>query len=375
MRSTLKTFVLTIGFLILLDGLVALLLQGPAPASLKGFFDYGASVPGKIAQMKQHPGAPGNLLAVAWLPDVIEESAVGFKAEASDEAPVMRVYGMSFAADIAHGAQTHRPDMLVDVHGGPNAPPNFSYEVFLEDRQNRKPGDVAVLGILSSTTAAMSSYSNRVWAFEQPAPYTYPVFWPEGADGLRADGPVLQSLSEEIALEAHPDLVAKWHRQLREKDGLYSESAFALPVLDASPFARLIRRALAVQSIKEKEQDINSGKGSDPYPYQEVLRRMVRDFSETARADQQIPVVLLIQTRNSQDPDLRQIFAEYLKANDIPFVATTDLQSIRDPSAFYGDGHYTGNTNKKFGQSLLDVIDREASRSVSMTRVPYSAVN
>ena len=45
---------------------------------------------------------------------------------------------------------------------------------------------IVVLGFLSSSLHAMASLSNRTWSFEQPAPFTYPVFLPEGA-GLRAD--------------------------------------------------------------------------------------------------------------------------------------------------------------------------------------------
>lgn len=356
MRKIFKTLVMTSVSLLILDLGVAFLLAGPAPESLRRFFDYGTSVPGKIEQMKlQDTG----LLQSAWLDPLIKNSTERFRAEPVGGLPVMRVYGMSFADDIAKGAQTLRPDLVVDMHGGPNAPPNFAYEAFLRDRPNRRAGDYAVLGILSASVPAMNSYSNRTWAFEQPAPFTYPVFELAENEGLRARQPVITSLEQEFSLPTQPELAAEWADQLQQ-DGLYSAAAFAWPSGDHSPFLRLARRALATRSIEAKKADIIADQDPDRYPYPEVLRRMLSEFSRMTHADGQIPIVLLIQSRDVGDPDLHELLAEGLDQADTPYLSTVTLIPVSDHNAFVADGHYTPDANQIFGEALLKLIDQSA---------------
>lgn len=58
---------------------------------------------------------------------------------------------------------------------------------------NRRKDDVAVLGILSSSVPALAALSNRTWMFEQPAPFTYPVFRPDAQGGLKRIDPLVRS--------------------------------------------------------------------------------------------------------------------------------------------------------------------------------------
>lgn len=359
MRNALKTLLWTIGALMVFDLLVALVLMGPAPASLKRFFDYGLSVPGKLAQWQDTPQMRGNLTEVAWLPALAAGSAEKFAHQDSSD-PVLRGYGMSFTNHISKAAQEVSPTLELDLHSGPGAPPNFTFAAFQADRASRSPGDIVTLGVLSSTLPAMGSFSNRVWAFEQPAPFTYPIYTLDASGQLSPELPVIQSLSDELRRRTDPELNAAWEAQLKQHDRLYSPVAFAARWLDASPFARLVRRAWAIDAIGAREARVLSDPTGDPYPFAEVLREMCREFAEQARADGLHPIVIAVQSRDPKDPVLEEILAPFLEEQGIPFLLTSRIVSARDPAAFLGDGHYSHEANLLFGAELAKLI-REAN--------------
>ena len=210
MKRTATILCLTLGLLALLDFGVGQVLgwaeRSGRLGSLVQYFEYGRSVPGKLARWQDRPGTPGNLMDVAWRPEMIARSAVEFEAEASTAQPVIRGYGMSFVNNILQSAATQDPGLILDLHSGPAAPPNFTYALFEEDRDNRRAGDVAVLGILSSSVPAMGALSNSTWMFEQPAPFTYPVYYPK-ENGLRRVEPLVSSQDSFHALRLDPALV------------------------------------------------------------------------------------------------------------------------------------------------------------------------
>jgi hypothetical protein len=357
MRQQLKIIFLTILALLAMDAVVGAAIEAKG-GGLARYFDYGRSVPGKLDNWVTRSGVEGNLFDVAWREEMMAQSAEEFAAEDPGQ-PVVRGYGMSFANQIIRAAQVLDPDLEVDLHAGPAASPNFTYAVFNEDRANRRPGDVAVLGVLSSSVAAMASMSNRTWNFEQPAPFTYPIYWPD-ADGLRAVEPLVNRAAAERAAMTDPALSAAWQAQMVKEDLFYSPYAFAAPWLDRSPFARQVRRALAVGDIRKRAAAILAKDG--PYPYAEVLRRMIHDFVATARADGQTPVVFLIQGRYLGDPDLLAIAGPTLAALKAPYLATAELVDPQIPTNFELDGHYNAAANLIFAKAFADIMTKGDAR-------------
>jgi hypothetical protein len=358
MRKTLTLLSLTLVFLALMDiGVAQVLAWGERSGrlgSLVQYFDYGRSVPGKLAQWEKNPGMPDNLYDVAWRPEAIEGSRAAFLAEPADTPPVIRSYGMSFVNNILRKALEIEPELIWDGHAGPGAPPNFTYALFEQDRANRRESDIVILGILSSAVPAMAALSNSTWVFEQPAPFTYPIYWPEG-DGLRSVEPLVSSAAEQRALSNNPAAQTAWHAQLMQEDHFFGLQTFGLPVLDASPFARLVRRALAISHIERTNADILQRNG---YPYAEVLRRMISAFARQARADGQMPVVMLIQSRDPRDPNLLAINRPVLDEENIPYLATADYFDPEDQSGFLGDGHYRPPIDRIFAERFIDLIHR-----------------
>ena len=82
---------------------------------------------------------------------------------------------------------------------------------------------------------------------------------------------------------------------------------------------------------------------------------MATTFASTAREDGQVPVVMLVQSRDASDPDLLALMKETLQKANIPYFATTEHHSPRDPRAFLADGHYTADVNAEFGQAFVKI--------------------
>jgi hypothetical protein len=359
---------LTICAMVLMDACVALSLaamdySGRFDAIVR-YFDYGRSVPGKLARWEADPERPGNLYDVAWRPEIVAQSGALFASEPPDAGPVVRCYGMSFTNNILRKAAEVESRLALDLHSGPGAPPNFTFGLFEDDRANRRAGDVAILGVLSSSVPMMAALSNRTWVFEQPAPFTYPIYRLDGP-GLRRVDPLVNSAAAQRALAEDPESRRAWSRQMAAEDAFYSAVAFRMQFLDSSPFVRLVRRAHAIDHVNRVKREIMNG----AYPYADVLQRMIARFARIAREDGQIPLVMLIQSRDPADPDILELAKPVLEREQIPYFATAEHFDPRDLSGFIGDGHYREEVDRKFGaviaELIPDLIEQHRSASVS----------
>ncbi len=350
MLRQLKIVLATLAALVVLDIAVALVLT-KAPASLRSFFDYGRSTPGKLTQWQDQPGLNGNLLKVAWLPDGLDHARKAFEAEPPGTGPVIRNYGMSFTIQMVETATGMLPGLRSSGILGPGAPPNYVYAAFLDDRAHRRPGDVVLFGILSKNVPGLASFSNQVWAFEQPAPFTYPIFRPDTAGGLTRTDPVVASFGD----FRDPAKSAAFDAQIRTQDMLWTPEAFALPALDASPFARLLRRAFANDAIDARETAVTAHPLDGPMPWAEVLIRMIREIDRITREDGQTPVIMLIQSQGTDTAPLMKMLGPTLKELGIAYIATEETAPPTDARAFLPDGHLTPAVNKILARQFLDM--------------------
>jgi len=255
---------------------------------------------------------------------------------------------MSFSANILHAAVDRDPSLAWDLHTAPTAPPNSVYHVALADREFREQGDVVVLAFLSSALVGMPSFSNRTWNFEQPIPFTYPIYRAV-EDELSVKYPIVSSLNE----EQDPALNRLWADQLAEHDANYSNYAFAWPLLDYSPFFRLVRRAFASLAQTQSKQVFEK---EGEFPIQETLHLIIRDFSQMVREDNQRPIVFLIQSRNPHDLNLIQMTRAALEEYNVSYVATEEHFSPNDIKGFMADGHYQKSVDDVFAQAFLELL-------------------
>lgn len=357
MKRQFEILALTLGFLVLLDVLVAGVLalsekQVSSLRPLQAYFEYGRSVPGKLREWVEHPSTPGNLFGVAWIQDVVSSSETEFSQEDGGNTPVVRSYGMSFVNNIVKAAAERNPGLVYDLHAGPGAPPNFTYALFLDDYENRRAGDVAVLGILSSAVPALAAMSNRTWMFEQPAPFTYPIFRYENDGILSRIDPLVRSSAAEISLADDPIARAAWESQLRKLDAFYSPITFAAPIMDYSPFARLVRRSLAIDFVNRRKRQLQENENVVTRP----LGQMVFEFAKKARTEDLLPVVFLIQTKDTSDLDLLALLKPILVAGNIPYLATAEHFDPRDNQGFLADGHYKREVDAIFAAAFLELL-------------------
>jgi len=127
---------------------------------------------------------------------------------------------------------------------------------------------------------------------------------------------------------------------------------FGVPWIDRSPFSRLVRRSLAKSHVAETNADILAGS----YPYEEVLQSMIATFAQKARKDGQVPVVMLIQTRDAADVDVLEIAKPILLRDEIPYFATADHFDPRDQSGFISDSHYRPDIDRGFGKAFVALL-------------------
>lgn len=359
MKQTAYILGLTVFLLACLDGVVALTLgaaeRSQKLGSLVRYFEYGRSVPGKLERWAaQQPDQPGNLFAKAWRSDGVAASHAAFLNEPAQTGPVVRSYGMSFVNYILEQAIELRPELAWDPHAGPAAPPNYTYAYFEDDRANRRAGDVTVLGILSSSIPAMAALSNQTWSFEQPAPFTYPIYVPQEGSELKRIDPHITSSEQQRALSQNPDAAQRWTAQLRAYDHFFSATSYEAVWLDHSPFARLIRRSAATSHIAKAQSDIIT---TQSYPYAQVLQKMMTTFAQTARADGQIPIIFLIQGKDPADPDLLSLARPVLDAAQIPYLATAEHMDTRNAQNFLQDGHFRPRIDRQLAQEFLARLD------------------
>jgi hypothetical protein len=358
MKRTFGVFGLTVLLVAVLDIAVAFTLNWAERTwrfgGLVQYFEYGRSVPGKLEKWRKNSDAGFNLYDVGWREADVATSSADFATEDPGQGPVIRSYGMSFVNNIIENAVMLDPDIIWDQHAGPGVPPNYTYALFEDDRENRRSGDIVVLGVLASTLPAMGSFSNQTWAFEQPAPLTYPIYQPTSGGLMRID-PVITSSSQLSTLRTNKTLAAKWHDQLTQYDAFYGIETHGAPVLDASPFARLIRRAAATSHVAQTKTEILS---SQSYPYRDALNQMIQEFVQTAQSDGQVPVVMLVQDKDAGGVNLLKTVQPALLETGVSYFATAEHFDPRDPSGFLSDGHYRPEIDRLFAAAFLKLLQK-----------------
>ncbi len=361
MNSRLQLVILTLLLLIAMDGFVAgglyILDKTGRGEALIQYFDYGRSTPGKIAQWAKNPDRRDSLLHVAWRDEIKERSQIEFETTVST-APVIRAYGMSFVKDILLAAQKQDDNLVLDFHTGPGAPANFTYTVFKDDRPFRREGDIAVLGVLSSSVPALAAMSNRSWVFEQPGPFTYPVYDVDERGALSRIDPLVQTQEDQARLTEDASFAAAWRRQQQEHDAFYAPITMEGEFLDASPFARLVRRYFSKRHISAKKKEmVAENSAHTAYPWRQVLSAMVQDFAQEAKADGQIPVVFLIATRGEKLP-LNSALKAAAAESGAYILWTGDHISQYKAANFKPDGHYTSQANAVLGEAFTALLEK-----------------
>ena len=254
-------------------------------------------------------------------------------------------------------AYSEMPGALpIDLHAGPGGPLNYTYTLFRDDRENRRAGDVVVLGVLASTLHGTMSFSNRSWLFDQPLPMTYPIFSVEDGE-ITEIAPLMTNWRVQIS--PPKALQARWMDQLRRHDLFYTDLAYAAPALDASPLVSSLRRAVVKKTINRRKSDLLSNPASRKRLIA-LTRAILVEFGRMAREDGQTPFVVLIQDMTIRDLDLQEIAGDILRENKIDYIDTADIIDPADRTWFKPDLHFIPAADQKLAARMKVIIDSAA---------------
>jgi len=345
---------------VLIDLAANMLFQYPRdekahpPSSLQTYFEYGRSVEGKLRKMIGPTDESTDKVSLAgWLDPERWKDLPAKPAQPSDV--LVAVYGMSFAFHAAETLHELDPRYILRCIGGPAAPPNHSYAAYTIDRTHLH-ANVAILGVLASSIRAMSTVTGATWAFERPYAYTYPRYTLDAQGRLQAFWPSIASVADMREALANPARWTEYLHELKEHDDYYSTLLLRESILDSSATVRLLRRGWAQHSNLEMISKVHGSKGFvENSPAISVLRAIVTNFGETARADGSLPVVLLVNDRGYAD-HLFKALAPTLEKTAIPYVSTHDIAPATDPDNFVADGHFTTEANARIAKKLQDLI-------------------
>lgn len=162
------------------------------PSRMRAFFEYGRSVEGKLARIVGSDDATAAPIATAgWSIPPLGSTAPTRRGSGSDL--LVAFYGQSFSDQVAEVLRRVDWRVTLRTWGGPAAPPNAAFGLYLDDRGCHE-ADVVVLSLLASSVASMDSTSGMNCQFESPAPYTYPKFLADASRGLMVIEPTVRTL-------------------------------------------------------------------------------------------------------------------------------------------------------------------------------------
>lgn len=355
-RQLLLVVAATAGVLVLMDFGINVLLPMPAdprqePSRLQRYFDYGRSTEGKVRYLiRETDAASGPIATAGWVTD-----SHGQPSEpAMPGGRLFAVYGQSMSQRVADAVAAQDKTVTVRKLGGPGAPLGHTYELFRRDR-DRHRADVVALGVVASGLRMLTSMTTMGWAFEVPAPYTYPRWILDGGK-LMPVQPVVQSLAELRQALKEP---AQWQRfvdQLRAYDLSYSPTLFEGGPSDLSATLRAAKRGFG-----QRHQDILTDRYRDAEGFRDtdgilsVARAILTQFAAEARADGAIPVVILFHDRGYGDELFRAV-SRTLVENKVPFVSTHEIAPASEASSFVPDGHFRREFDVLFAKRMLELV-------------------
>jgi hypothetical protein len=269
------------------------------------------------------------------------------------------IYGMSFSNQIADQMIRLDPGLASQSFGGPAAPLNHSYACFIRRVEaKRDRASIQILGILASSIPRMETISGLTTSFEGPEPFTYPRY------SLAPDGHLvtyMPSITTQEDLRAALANPMKWQAFLNElaaDDYFYAPLVFRADVFDHSVLARMARRAWGQRVMRVRTAALRAADGFSGAPdIAPILRAMLIDFANRARATGERPIVILIEDRG-YGGTLSAIAATALRVNHIDFINTSAIVSPTATSNFLSDGHFIPAVNEKIARAMLDLLGR-----------------
>lgn len=353
---------LVLFWLLVIDGAVLLAKVRWPESKLAAIARNQESLESRIADQFDAEGRPvggeGALVHAGWVDPA--RPNYSWSASATPGGLRITIYGMSFSSDV--GRELGSMDASLDVRLI-DAPTSTSSHSLAMAEVDPRPGQVAVLGILTAQVAKEGAMLGAHISVGNLAPYTSPAMVEQPDGTWRRLPPVLGSVSEfGPAIVGGGEEWESFRAQLRQHDPLYSSFVFDRSWLDHSFVAGLIRRAWdrSVEEWSEELQWSEDGQG-EPRGIR-LVREVVTRFVELTRARGECPVVLVIRTfRDSRE--VCEPLRELGQRLGVPVLCTHDVVDAGDAANFKPDRHYTEQSSRRIAEALREVIRRSCDTS------------
>lgn len=330
--------------------------QNTSPAKLALYFDYGRSIEGKVKRQlgtTKENSAP--IAQAGWLNPQRWEKLPS--KTISKNKILIAIYGMSFAEHVGNAMEEIEPRFTLRKVSGPAAPPNHSFAAYSLDRGNHD-GDIVIWGISASSVKGLNAMSGMTLGAEVPAPFTFPKYYLQN-NQLKAIWPTIDSFDDLLIAKQNSSRWQSFVGQLKTYDNYYNLLSFEQNFLDNSATFRMIRRAW---TQNYKGQQLNKIHTSEGFKTQwegiAVLNQMIKEFAETTKSDNKLPIILVINDMG-YDEHLFNAINSTLEENSILYVSTHDIAPATDLMNFLPDGHFTKEANTKIAQEVINLIEQE----------------
>lgn len=356
-RETLKVL---LGFALatlLLDLAIGWIWRTPSdphvePTQLQRYFEYGRSVEGKLrAQVGADDAHTVPIMGAAWIDT---PRAFGPAAPSAPDKLLVAGYGQSFTQRVLRAAERQDRQIELRLLEGPATPLSHSFKQYQQDRKSHS-ATVVVIGVLASTLPQLVTMTTMTWAFESPAPFTYPRYsLVEGQ--LREIDPIVSSLDDLRLALADPVRWQAFRDQLQQYDEAFDPFVFDASTLDHSVLGRLARRALCQRHQQRFTHRFVDAQGfTNRDGILDLATALLAEFADSARADGRLPIVLLIADRGYNDY-LYRALGPALASRGIPFITSHEVAPANDLRTFLPDGHFRRDLDDRLGAAFLDTL-------------------
>lgn len=350
-------------YLILIDVSINVIFKYPAdpqnisPSDFQLFFEYGRSVEGKLERMtglKDTESAP--ITKSGWI--VKEQNELENEKLSLPKKPIVTIYGMSHAVLLGQDMAKIAPDLHIRIKGAAGAVPTWSYAAYLHDRKIIH-SDVVILGIMTRGVSLICTTSGATNHFDTVAPYTYPRFYLNDGKLEHVDPPFI-SLNgyREYFFDDHK--WQKYKKWLKKHDKYFDPVLFEKNILDNSSILRMLRRAYAYSTYRNKEKMVYDDiKGFDKNSEEvTLLFQLIKEFAAEARKDNSIPIIYIVNNVFMGDR-LYQLVEPILSNNHIPYISSHKIIPPNDPRFYDSTSHFVGKKNLELAKEMLELIERE----------------
>jgi hypothetical protein len=354
-------------YLVLIDIFINIVFHYPNdpnnihPSFLQGYFEYGRSVEGKLAIMTRHSedeSAPR--VKGGWL-NSNRHNSLPNKTSKPDEV-LVALYGMSHTQCLWEAIQKTDKQYLVRGFMAAGATPNWSYAAYEFDKGRHK-AYVVILGIMTEGVSLVTSTTGMTAYFDMSYPYTFPRYTVKNGKLFVSHPPFLDAKSY---IEYFYDQ-SKWNQYrawLAKNDKLYDPILFRRSVFDHSAFIRLLRRAYSEKEKKKISSSVYTNNGFNENSEEIViLRAIVKTFAESARNENIIPIIYIVNTQGQGD-HLFRVLKPVLDKNKIPYLSTHIICPPDDPRVYLSENsHFILSKDMELAKEIINIIENEIEKN------------